>query len=179
MSESGMTELAGQTNAEEVTCPHCGTRNPIGSNFCNRCGTALGAESAPPRDPAAPMAQAEAIDASLGAVPHADMAGPLAPPVPTEPSDVDAAARAESVVDAADDPTLDALLSAYQPPEDEPQPAAAEPVHFPDEQLLGGGVGYLELVSVSGEMPPPRQDEPQVPSADSEHWRTIRTLLRE
>jgi hypothetical protein len=163
--------------AAEVTCPHCGTRNPVGSNFCNRCGTALGAESAPPRDPAAPMAPAEAVDAGLG-----DEGRPPVEPSPLPPleaDEVDATARDERGVEAADDPTLDALLSAYQPPQPDLPPAPPEPVRFPDENLLGGGLGYLDLVSVSGEMPPPRDEDPPLPGADSEHWRTLRTLLRE
>ncbi len=176
-----MNELepqAGAVEGGEVTCPHCGTRNPAGSYFCNRCGTALGAESAPPRDPAAPMAPSEAFDASLG-----EQGAPAPPsgaaPPPASPADVELDAGAESVVDAVDEPTIDALIAAYQPPEEERRPPPAEPVSFPDEQLLGGSLGYLELVSVSGEMPAPASDVRPTLGGDSEHWRTMRTLLRD
>ncbi len=30
-----------------LTCPHCGTANRIGSNFCNKCGTDLREEEVP------------------------------------------------------------------------------------------------------------------------------------
>lgn len=188
MSELEPLEAGGAPGANEVTCPHCGTRNPAGSYFCNRCGTALGAESAPPRDPAAPMAATEAFDAALGEAAPAPAAGsgprPAAPSVQANaqaeaPADVDADAAAESAFDA-DEPSIDALIAAYQPPQEEPRSRPpAEPVRFPDEQLLGGGMGYLELVSVSGEMPAPAADLRPPQGGDSEHWRTLRTLLRD
>lgn len=31
-----------------ILCPHCGTANRAGSNFCNRCGASLRGESVPP-----------------------------------------------------------------------------------------------------------------------------------
>jgi hypothetical protein len=96
-----------------------------------------------------------------------------------EADDVERDAREEGTVEAVDEPSLDALVSAYQPPVEEEAPAVAEAIPFPDEQLLGGGLGYLELVSVSGEMAQPPADDRQPQRADSEHWRTVRTLLRE
>src|SRR5437868_9887971 len=36
-----------RTVGDMVTCPTCGTENPVGSRFCNNCGTALAAAVAP------------------------------------------------------------------------------------------------------------------------------------
>jgi len=168
MSDAGMQD-AGSTagSTRDVGCPHCGTRNPAGSYFCNRCGTALAADLSP-RDPAAPVAASDPFDATLSEGPPRAV-------------DVDPNASAERAVDSVDEPTLDALTTAYQPPAVEEGDArrVAEPVLFPDEQLLGGGAGYLELVSISGEMVAPPTDDRLPVVAETEHWRIVRTLLRD
>lgn len=33
--------LALKPDEEDVFCPHCGTRNPPGSNYCTACGKSL------------------------------------------------------------------------------------------------------------------------------------------
>jgi hypothetical protein len=71
------------------------------------------------------------------------------------------------------------MIAAYQLPEAGRAHAPAEPVSFPDEQLLGGGLGYLELVAVSGEMAAPKAEMMPAGGAESEHWRTVRALLRD
>ena len=59
-----------------ILCPHCGTANRAGSNFCNRCGASLRNEPLPP--PA---------DRGPGVSPPAQDPGPSAEQPPTVPSE--------------------------------------------------------------------------------------------
>lgn len=50
-------------------CPHCGTPNRAGSNFCNRCGADLRGEPLPPVDPSATTSDAPGSAPPEGAPP--------------------------------------------------------------------------------------------------------------
>lgn len=63
-----------------ILCPHCGTANRAGSNFCNRCGASLRGEAPPP-----PVSEAAAPRAP-------DTGAPDAPPPAAETVAEDAAA---------------------------------------------------------------------------------------
>ncbi len=196
----------------ERTCPHCGARNPPGSNFCNRCGTALvelpddpladalgGGLEPSAQDPAAPLYGADVVGEAA--------ARPAAGPAQD-------AERAESAVEAVDDAAMDELVAGLVAgleagrvraggaadagetgdrvpgevaPGAAPAPGEAGAVLFPDEQLLGAGLGYLESVLVTGEAAPPSGRAPRAAGgpaapaalADAEHWRTLRSFLRD
>ncbi len=163
-----------------VICPHCGTRNPPAANFCNRCGAALAGDMEPhSSDPAAPLAQSpfETDAAERGAISGTRAEETVSP-------------ERGPVVEQVNEKELDRLLA--HPDEDVPTPSAlpdaASPpaldtVLFPDEQLLGGRQGYLESVAIAGDAPGPMAIGDRVPArpaaVDNEHWRTLRSLLRE
>ncbi len=145
----------------ELVCPHCGTRNPPGSNFCNRCGAALlGDLDAAPQDPAAPL------ENQPGASPFDDIdeGEPARPTVASQ-----SGAAGEQPAEFAEDWFED----------EEPLLAS---IPFPDE-LLAGGAGYLESVSIAGEGPGPEEGAPPapspVPTGESDHWRAVRSLMRD
>ncbi|HAJ38091.1 MAG TPA: hypothetical protein DCL15_20665 [Chloroflexi bacterium] len=130
-------------------CPHCGTPNRTGANFCNRCGADLRGETPPPVDPAvgaAPEAPGDAASESaspaqpwlapgfLGAddAPYADDEEDLAaldalPPLPAP------AARLVSGVQGL----LDPIRVAVMPQDDAPtsDAAGAPELPFSAEQL--------------------------------------------
>lgn len=162
-------------SSNATVCPHCGTRNPPGANFCNRCGAALAGEmEPPPADPAAPLGEsAFPADASeKGAVTGMRAEEPVS-------------SAQGPVVEQVDERDLDSLLEAPEsgPASPEAEPPDVEMVLFPDEQLLGGGQGYLESVAIAGDAPGPMAstDRPPArpPAADNEHWRMLRSLLRD
>lgn len=173
-----------------ILCPHCGTRNPFGSYFCNRCGTALVSDMEPaPSDPAAPLhggdlggfaepgSFAGEDDATL--FPGRGEDSPAARP-PTGP--ISNVTPEQGQVEAVDESGLEEQLS-YFPPESQPIPPETPPqdlVTFPDEQLLGAGQGYLESVAISGEVTTSAQSERAISGVgDSDHWRALRGLMRD
>jgi hypothetical protein len=159
-------------------CPHCGAPNPAAANFCNRCGAALAGEmEPPPADPAAPLAPSDfaADDEEKGAISGTRAEEPVSP------------ARG-SVVEQVDESDIDRLLESEDAGDatsvaTDPFPPNMEMVLFPDEQLLGGRQSYLESVAIAGDAPGPTAANPRPPArsatADNEHWRTLRSLLRE
>jgi hypothetical protein len=180
----------------DVTCPHCGARNPPGSNFCNRCGATL----------TEPLADSVAAGLDLTAQdPAAPLYGmdlPDEEAMPFASGPAQEIERAEGAVEGVDEDAIEATLGA-RPPAAEPDahdrvpgeivPGALAPgeggelVLFPDEQVLGGGLGYLESVAIAGETLPMLERAAPVPGghagpaalADAEHWRTLRSLLRD
>ncbi len=158
-----------------TTCPHCGTRNPPGANFCNRCGAALAGDlESAPVDPAAPLPES-------GFQADAHEQGAVTGMRPEQP--VDAAPGA--VVEQVEEGELDTLLESSETndsPADTSAPAM-ELVSFPDEQLLGGGPGYLESLPIIGDAAAPATSDDRPPArptgADNEHWRMLRSLLRD
>lgn len=147
-----------------LTCPHCGTRNPPGSNFCNRCGAALSTDLEPPAlDPAAPLeglSDADAFETIEGR---------------GDPRTAD-----HEIERARDDAFADEWFDDEEP--------VLENVLFPDEQLVGAG--YLESVAIAGEGPGAGAGAgtgageavpnfARAAAGDGDHWRVIRTILRE
>jgi hypothetical protein len=175
----------------DLLCPHCGTRNPPRANFCNRCGAALADDlDLPATDPAAPLAesgfeadsaQRSAITAIMAEEPVSPEGGPVVAQI--EERDLDQLLDTQP---AGSEPSAQAAAQssaqAIAPPD-----AAAPPemgfVLFPDEQLLGGGQGYLESVAIAGDTPGPMapsdRTQARPAAADNEHWRTLRSLLRD
>lgn len=173
-----------------IVCPHCGTRNPQGAFFCNRCGAALTGEGdRPAADPAAPLSPTEefALDAQ-----------PVAPRRESPDADaisVDDTGSAAIEPTSDFDLTIEEVLARFPDREPEPEssaPAAPTPatipqsasdlLGFPDEQLLGAfqpGQGYLESVTISGDLVPPAQQQGRGASGDADHWRAVRALVRE
>lgn len=181
----------------ELSCPHCGTRNPQGAFFCNRCGAALTGEGdRPASDPAAPLIPSEefALDVQP-APPTRQTTGAFASdPIIIDDSNV--ASRDERLEPVTEfEPTIEEILARFPDRESEEQPESTEPaaspsspesasdlLRFPDEQLLGAfqpGQGYLESVTISGDMAPPAETHGRGAVGDVEHWRAVRALVRE
>ncbi len=162
----------------EVTCPHCGTRNPLGANFCFRCGASLSVQERAPNDPAAPLPDdgAEidaAIDAALQGQSSAEQSTGAPPPW-------EAHLDPESETSEEHDPTIESLL-AYFPIEEEAaeRPIPADALAFPADETAGGAQGYLESVSISGDLAPQASVRPRGIGGDVDHWRAVRALVRE
>lgn len=146
----------------EIACPHCGTRNPPGSNFCNRCGASLSTEFEPPAlDPAAPLEDHSGAEAFEGLDDRPE------PPHKPEVTPV-IAGRTGGDEDEEwfddDSPVLEHVL-------------------FPDELTAGATPIYLESVAIAGEgstgEEPPAQAASTAAAGDGEHWRVIRAIMRE
>ncbi len=182
-------------------CPHCGYRNPPDANFCNRCGAAMAGDmEQPPADPAAPLAGSgfEADAAERGAITGNRAEQPVAQERGAPVEEVDerdleyllgSAGQKGSATEGSagqkgsepgDAPAADAPSTNVQ---SHSAKTALESVLFPDEQLLGGGQGYLESVAIAGDAPGPMAAADRLPprpaSADNDHWRTLRSLLRD
>lgn len=117
-------------------CPHCGTPNRAGSNFCNRCGADLRGET-PPSD-ASPTAPSESLPPD---VPGASSTAAVAAPNAGMPSS--AQPWLEPGFTGADD----------APFEDDDDDLAAldelPPVSLPAMRLVSGVQGLLEPIRVA------------------------------
>lgn len=138
-------------------CPHCGTPNRSGSNFCNRCGADLRGEA-----PGAPLPDTPP-DPSPGAP---ESAPPLDPP-PAQP-------WLEPGFVGADDAPFE---------EDEEELAALDalpPLPTPSLRLVSGVQGLLDPIGVAAIAQD--HDAPagaQEPAFSAEQLRRVRALLAE
>lgn len=150
-----------------VHCPHCGTINRIGSNFCNRCGANLqgdeqsaGTISAPP--PVAPLPTERMHQPTSGRGPDS---AANEPKTPTEfPADEAQAAHAPA---------------EHSPP---PPPSSRSPTPTTPPRLVTGIEGLLEPLQIARggseeaeTRTPPVAIEPFVMS--TEQLRRLRSLL--
>ena len=154
-----------------ILCPHCGTANRAGSNFCNRCGANLRGEGELPPAPAAPPApQAEA----------APEGSPSSPAAPQEPQT------------SADQPWLQ---QGFAGPDDAPgegqaadeqedvDAGVAEEADIPVAagRLVSGIQGLIEPIRVAT-VPGEGDGEPAPASAatlDADRLRRVRLLMAE
>ncbi len=141
-----------------LRCAHCGTANREGSNFCNRCGTALHPQ-AERQDiqPESTRADSDRREAS---------GQPAATPPPTE-SEASESAATESANELATSSQADVVAG----PTEAPSPAPEEPLagRPPVAQRLVAGIpGLLEPIRLASNTNP----EAQTPTAE-----TFATLL--
>lgn len=123
-----------------ILCPHCGTSNRAGSNFCNRCGANLQSEEPrddqgatsheqnPAADPAAPSARADAE----------------APVAPTAYNFADRRRPPESALSPVDEPVVEDDWPAL--PDDL---TSASP---PTRRLVTGVQGLLDPVQIASDL---------------------------
>jgi len=109
-----------------IRCPHCGTTNRSGSNFCNRCGVDLRANSEDPPSDDRPTAVAE----DGGAAATTPQASPSAASLPLAADQADL---------WADDATEADLAFAEWPDEADAPPGTERP-----RRLVSGVQGLLE-----------------------------------
>lgn len=166
----------------EITCPHCGTRNPLGANFCYRCGASLSVQERAANDPAAPLPDDGAeIDAEIDAVIDAALKGQSATEQSTgAPLPWEAHLDPEAETSEEHDPTIESLL-AYFPIEEEAaeRPIPVDALAFPADEAGAGAQGYLESVSISGDLAPQASVRARGIGGDVDHWRAVRALVRE
>ena len=175
-----------------ILCPHCGTANRAGSNFCNRCGASLRGESVSP--PA---------DRGLGTpLPSQDPGAEQPPKSAGEPAEQGPAPRAASAQPPPDKPAVGA--SAEQPwlqpdfvgeddvplePDDEPaedvDAGVADTTDIPVAagRLVSGIQGLIEPIRVAT-VPGESDGEPPLPeiaaeTLDAERLRRVRALMAE
>ena len=122
-----------------VRCPHCGTTNRVGSNYCNKCGVDLNApEARPPTIPAPASTQADAPPVQPATRPAAALpAGGTA----LEP------ASASVGEGAADQPWLRVEFSAEE--EEAPEVEAPAEEAGSSGRLITGVQGLLTPVRVA------------------------------
>jgi len=180
----------------EISCPHCGTRNPQDAFFCYRCGATLTGEGdRPAEDPAAPLSPYDehTVDVPSSAPVRPQDGASVQPARYDDPGDDAGGDPIEPTSEF--DPTIEELLAQF--PEREPEEEApielptsplaslgdpSDLLRFPDEQLLGAfqpGQGYLESVTISGDLLPPAQRQGRGATGDADHWRAVRALVRE
>jgi hypothetical protein len=148
-----------------IRCPHCGTVNRGGSNFCNNCGASLREETTARPIPSSPP----------GAEPNRTTS-----PAPgaVEPEEFESTAAPRDSELVAGQPWL-------QPEEDEDQPAAAGEEVALSRRLVGSVQGLLEPVRVFSEATEETAGEEMVFSPAStqelsaDQLRRLRTLMGE
>lgn len=128
-----------------IRCPHCGTANRVGSNFCNRCGTDLRTgdatviaspeEAEPPSSPASEGSES--------------VASPQLSPIPLDMTVEDALEHAKLFASSSDEEPLAAEMFTAEPPADSPE---EEPPLATAGRLILGVQGLLEPVRISNEM---------------------------
>lgn len=151
-----------------IHCPHCGTTNRAGSNFCNRCGANLRSEE-PQEETGAPAGEGSALPADLASTATAiddfgeapavtgrsDQAEPLLPPAVERPADTDWASAAES------------------------------PLYTTTRRLVTGVQGLLDPVQIASELSEGSETTASLPSVappfaiQAQQLRRIRALLAE
>lgn len=171
-----------------ILCPHCGTANRAGSNFCNRCGASLRGEGVPPPADRAPIAPLPAQDPGAGAEQPPKAAGEAPRATGTQPSFEDPAAEANAAQPwlqpdfvGEDDVPLE--------PDDEPGEDVDEDVADTTDipvaagRLVSGIQGLIEPIRVAT-VPGEGNGEPPVPEAtaevlDADRLRRVRALMTE
>lgn len=155
-----------------IHCPHCGTTNRAGSNFCNRCGANLHSEEA--QDEANGQAGSDPAEAS--ALP-ADEASTVLPFDDVDEAPAGADRRAQSV------PSLFPPDDSLE--EEEDAPAEAPALYANSRRLLTGIQGLLDPVQIASELSEGTETTASLPSVappfalQAEQLRRIRTLLTE
>ena len=155
-----------------VRCPHCGTSNRAGSNFCNRCGTDLRAEPVEPVADDRPAGNAP--ETAAGA---AERAG-------TTPAST---ASPPSTSFDAEQPWLEAGFTGADDvpfePEDEDLAVLDDlaPLPVPAARLVSGVQGLLEPIRVAAIPHEEGGQSAALPHAgaalDNEQMRRVRALL--
>ena len=165
-----------------IRCPHCGTANRSGSNFCNSCGAELRASEARPPSSAAPLPEAGAAESARpGASDPSERASD--PPTSTElPWLADAAlwrgaepAAGRELTDPEFEP------SGFTDDADDESGTDPEPVAQAG-RLIVGVQGLLDPVRIAGDLTadPTRMPLARAASAtdvDSEQLRRLRALV--
>ncbi|MEZ4729250.1 MAG: zinc ribbon domain-containing protein [Caldilineaceae bacterium] len=159
-------------------CPHCGTTNRAGSNFCNRCGADL-------RDEDRSEATAPAIDEE-----QADVQAARAAP----PSAADQGGDTATEERSSAEPTVQTPPAAFSSPEEWPPEdieatsvttSVASSSSPPPRRLVTGVQGLLDPLQVASEIRDPEETATQLMATaaplalDAEHLRRIRALLTE
>lgn len=171
-----------------IRCPHCGTANREGSNFCNGCGTDLRSPDTPSETtpaPVTPPTPAETPPAPPGrARPRRPrLARPAVPP--SEPPASPPAASSSGEAPFADQPWLGLEFDAGDTPEE----AGADDKNLSDPEeeprLVTGLQGLLTPIRIATNIgdqdPSPPASAPLLPTTDlnAEQIRLIRTLMAE
>ncbi len=135
-------------------CPHCGTPNRTGANFCNRCGADLRGETSPPADVPNESAPAPSGDAVPETV------------APAQPWLAPGFVGADDVPFEEDEEDLDALDALALP--------------TPTARLVSGVQGLLDpiRVAVMPQDDAPAGSAPELPFG-AEQLRRVRALLVE
>lgn len=164
-----------------IHCPHCGTTNRAGSNFCNRCGANL--QSDEPGEPtASPAALPTDEGQAAGQANHALSA----------PDDADWSNRASDEPGEGTKPS-DPLhrTTTFQPsvawPEEEDAPAVqSSPAGATARRLITGVQGLLEPLQIASELRdltesslPLTRPTVEALGIDAEQLRRLRSLLTE
>lgn len=153
-----------------VRCPHCGTSNRAGSNFCNRCGTDLRAE------PVEPAADAPAP----GTPPPAD-GGEQPGEVPAAPATQPSPAAFDSEQPWLEPGFTGADDVPFEPEEEEDFAVLDDLPPPPAARLVSGVQGLLEPIRVAAIPHEEAGQSAGLPHAgaalDSEQMRRVRALL--
>jgi len=157
---------------DSVRCPHCGTSNRSGSNFCNRCGTDLRAE---PVEPAADIPAAgvpPSVDAGRQPAESPGAAAPRMAPATVDPDQP----WLEPGFIGADD-----IPFAPDEEDDFADLDAMPPLPAPAARLVSGVQGLLEPIRVAAI---PHEEVGQTSSLphpgttlNNEQMRRVRALL--
>ena len=170
-----------------ILCPHCGTANRAGSNFCNRCGASLRGESGPP----------PADRGSRASLPAQEPDAKQPPQAASEPVESGADART-GAQPSPEEPTADA--NAAQPwlqpdfageddvplePDEDVDAGIADTTDIPVAagRLVSGIQGLIEPIRVAT-VPGEGNGEPPMPEAvgdalDADRLRRVRALMTE
>lgn len=159
-------------------CPHCGTANRAGSNFCNGCGTDLRNPDARPEPPPAPEPPAEPpVQAQPEKPARTRRPRPARPATPEpEPPPADPPLAGQPWLrlefDAGDEPEAESSGDEGPPGEDEPR-------------LITGVQGLLAPIRVATNIGdddlalPSTAPLPSTTDLSAEQIRLIRTLMAE
>lgn len=155
-----------------IHCPHCGTTNRAGSNFCNRCGASLRSEE----QPQDPTAQPEEARSDASGLPADD--APTAPPV-------DDWGEEEAATGQADPATPPLRPPAERPEAIDWTAAEPPPLYATTRRLVTGIQGLLDPVQIASELSEGTETTASLPSVappltiQAETLRRMRTLLTE
>lgn len=155
-----------------VHCPHCGTTNRAGSNFCNRCGANLRNEE--PQEEKNPVA---------GDSPDTSMSTPAEPSSPA--TGIEEFGEQADRDDADVPTTLPALPDADLWAEPDETAAAELPPFVTTRRLVTGIQGLLDPVQIASDLSEGTETTTSLPSVvppfalQADQLRRIRTLLTE
>ncbi|MCC6454967.1 MAG: zinc ribbon domain-containing protein [Caldilineaceae bacterium] len=161
-------------------CPHCGTANRAGSNFCNGCGTELRDSSPPPQEPPAGEETAPAsTPPSFSAATPPEREEPEQPPPAPPVSDAFADQPWLRLEFAGDEESLDADLGADPDTDLDEEAALGE-----GGRLITAIQGLLTPIriatNISDNAPlPPTRVVPTVDELSNDQLRLIRGLMSE